>query len=110
MGVYDPFNQGYMHDWRLEEAVREGVRRALADLIPLLKREAPAVPVRGERDEDEEFGRRNLYTEEEVLRIVEEAVAREREEIIKALEDRIVHLVAENERLRRQLAELEGRG
>jgi len=29
MAIYDPFDQGYMHDWRLEEAVKEGVRRAL---------------------------------------------------------------------------------
>ena len=30
MAVYDPFGQGYMHDWRLEEAVKEGVRRAFS--------------------------------------------------------------------------------
>lgn len=28
---YDPFGQGYMHDWRLEEAVKEGVRRVLRE-------------------------------------------------------------------------------
>ena len=32
VAVYDPFGQGYMHDWRLEEAVKEGVRRALRGL------------------------------------------------------------------------------
>lgn len=32
VSVYDPFGQGYMHDWRLEEAVKEGVRRALRGL------------------------------------------------------------------------------
>ncbi len=31
MAGYDPFDQGYMHDWRLEEAVKEGVRRALQE-------------------------------------------------------------------------------
>lgn len=31
MTGYDPFNQGYMHDWRLEEAVKEGVRRVLRE-------------------------------------------------------------------------------
>lgn len=29
MAGYDPFDQGHMHDWRLEEAVKEGVRWTL---------------------------------------------------------------------------------
>ncbi len=34
MAIYDPFGQGYMHDWRLEEVVKEGARRALRGREP----------------------------------------------------------------------------
>lgn len=30
MAIYDPFRQGYMHDWRLEEPVKEGVHQAFS--------------------------------------------------------------------------------
>lgn len=71
MAVYDPFGQGYMHDWRLEEAVKEGVRRAFSQRNSSLDEEKlhralRALTMQAEMNrEDAEFlqGLRALYRE-----------------------------------------------
>ncbi|MCS7242052.1 hypothetical protein [Candidatus Caldatribacterium sp.] len=92
MTSYDPFRQGYLHDWRLEEAVREGVRRALA-AGPRPTEGAPPVTV----------VRREGYSKEEVERIIDIV----KREIVAALHDRILTLTKENRVLRERVRELE---
>jgi len=71
VAVYDPFGQGYMPDWRLEEAMKEGVRRAFSQRSSSfdeekLHRALRALAMQAEMDrEDAEFlqGLRALYRE-----------------------------------------------
>jgi len=105
MSVYDPFDQGYMHDWRLEEAVRLGVRRALEEVMRRLLEHQMVYLERAIRE-----GialRERWHTEEEIQRIVEERIGKVKEDIVKALEEKIILLVKENQELREKLRKYE---
>jgi hypothetical protein len=108
MAVYDPLNQGYMHDWRLDEAVRVGVRRATRELSGELRDLVQELIDRVDRRPPEGW---------EVLRVLlgriealEERLVRSQEEVIRALEQRIVALIRENMELKEKLRKYEESG
>jgi len=105
MAIHDPLNQGYMHDWRLDEAVRVGVKRATRELSGELRDLVQEVVERLDRRPSGDWG----VLQALLGRIValEERLARHQEEVLRALEKRIVELLRENAELKEKLRKYE---
>jgi|YNPBryulayer2012_1023412.scaffolds.fasta_scaffold24483_2 hypothetical protein len=108
MSVYDPFNQGYAHDWRLEEAVRAGVERAMHNVIANLESRGLLYPRERVVFKEAPMERtEGQYTNEEVQRMIQEAVREERRKVILEVQEKITELIQENQRLKERVERLE---